>query len=181
MAEAQSEQRTRSTFRLHLLVASTTTTLAFIAVIALSLFLPLASHLDRQDISAAVTAGIAEHFLYLHSAFWPVALCSLAGCVASALLLYRKMTGPLNRFVACFEQIGRGEIPQAIVIRTTDYLSGEADSLNEMLAILRDRERERAEANDEIDQIADELQSHCAGDAAATELIAKLRNLKGLR
>ena len=170
-----------STFRMHLLVAPTTTTLAFIAVIALSLFIPLASHLDRQGVSEIGSAGIAEHFLYLHSAFWPVALCSLVGCVASALLLYRKMTEPLTRFVSCFDRIGRGEVPEQVVIRSTDYLSDEADALNEMLVQLGERERERSDSRDELDRIADQILTRCAGDAEVAEWVTNLRNLKGLR
>jgi methyl-accepting chemotaxis protein len=180
MADTDSDKRSLSTFRMHLLVASLTTTLAFVAVIALSLFLPLAAHLDREEISSAVSSGIAEHFLYLHSAFWPVALCSIIGCIASALLLNRKLTEPLARFVACFKQLGLGEIPQAIIIRNTDYMSEEATSLNEMLACLRERERERVDSANELDQIVDQLLTHCAGDAKAEDLVAKLCNLKGL-
>ena len=181
MADDESKARSRSTFRIHLLVACTSTTLALILVIAFSLFVPLATHLQSYDVSDPVSAGIAEHFLYLHSAFWPVALCSLASCVASALMLYSKMTKPLTRFVKCFEGIGRGEIPAAIVIRTTDYVSEEADSLNSMLERLRIRERERADFADKIDRITDQLLTCCREDADATELLVQLRNLKGLR
>lgn len=174
-------RRTLTTFRLHLLLTSSITTLTFIAVIAVSLFLPLALHLDREGLGSVASAGIAEHFLYLHAAFWPVALCSLCGCIATALLLYRKMVGPLVQFIRCFEAIGRGECPDEISIRRSDYLGVEVSALNRMIADLRQQSRCRSEALAELDAIADEL-LECSDDPVdASAMASRIRNLKGLR
>ena len=169
-----------STFRLHLLITTSITTLVFIVVIAISLFLPLATHLDRQVGNDAMSAGIAAHFLYLHAAFWPVALCSLCGCVASALLLYRRMVGPLAQFVRCFDAIGRRESPNEISIRATDYLGPQVASLNLMIVAIREQNRERTESLAELDSIADEILERSEDHPEVSELVSRIRCLKGL-
>ncbi len=176
------EERARSlsTFRVHLLITTSITTLVFIVVIAISVFLPLATHLDRQVGNDAMSAGIAAHFLYLHAAFWPVALCSLCGCVASALLLYKKMVGPLAQFVPCFDAIGRRESPNEVSIRATDYLGPQVMSLNRMIVALQEQNRERTESLAELDSIADEILERSEGRPEVSELVSRIRCLKGL-
>jgi predicted ATPase len=49
------------------------------------------------------------------------------------------MVAPLVRFVRVFESVRRGEIPEPLTLRATDYLRHEAEALNAMLAALRER------------------------------------------
>ena len=164
--------RTLSTFRLHLLGLCTTATLCFVGVIATSLFVPLAMQLDRADLAPGIAGGIAEHFLYLHSAFWPVVVCSLGATVLSALVLYRKLTRPFVRFVRAFDEVARGaSLPAPLTLRRTDYLTAEADALNRMVDALRDRAAKREAALGELDAVQDALEA--AGNAA---LAARVRN-----
>ena len=132
-----SPQRTRNTFRAHLILTCAISTLSFGLLIGASVFVPLAVQLDRPDLDPDVTAGIAQHFLDLHRAFWPVVLGALIASILSGMLLFQRMTSPLQRFVGVFESIARGEVPQPLTIRRLDYLTAEAEALNRMLEALR--------------------------------------------
>jgi methyl-accepting chemotaxis protein len=153
------------------LITGASATLGFGTVIALSLFLPLVTQLNRGELDAASTASIAEYFLFLHGAFWPVLLCAFAGSVATAMLLYQRMTGPLAQFIRSYDAIERGECPEDIRIRKLDYLGLEAEALNRMLAALRARSSERDVGVTEIGEIADEL----AESSENADAVARLR------
>jgi methyl-accepting chemotaxis protein len=173
-----SKQQQLKVFRRHLLITGASATLAFGMVIALSLFLPLMTQFNRGELDSANAAVMAEYFLFLHGAFWPVLLCALAGSVATAMLLYRRMTGPLAQFIRSYDVIARGEVPDPITIRKHDYLGLESEALNRMIAALRVRSGERAEGISAIAEIADELAE--SGENADT--IARLRDsLKTVR
>lgn len=131
--------RTRNTFRNHLILTSAIATLAFGALTAASLFVPLAVQLDRSDLDPVMMGGISQHFLDLHRAFWPVMLGSLLASILSGMLLFQRMSGPLKRFVSIFESIERGEVPPPITIRRADYLTDETSALNRMLVALREK------------------------------------------
>jgi methyl-accepting chemotaxis protein len=121
-------------------------TACFTVVIALSLFLPIGMELGRAELSSPEAFGLAQHFLYLHGALWPLVLVSLIASIATANVLYRRMRAPLIRFMRCFDAIGDGRVPAPLVLRASDYLSDEAEALNEMIAAVRRREADRAEA-----------------------------------
>ena len=176
----QGNTRTVNTFRLHLLLTTSMVTLAFIAAIALSLFLPLAAHLDQTGVTTGAAPGVAEHFLYLHSAFWPVAFCSLVGCIVSGLILYNKMVGPLVQFMRVFSTISSGECPDEIRIRRTDYLGPQTAALNAMIRAIREQRERRSAAHRRISEIAEELVSEASDGQRANELLEELRSLKDL-
>jgi len=138
-----SPQRTRNTFRAHLILTCAISTLSFGALIGASVFVPLAVQLDRPDLAPDVTAGIAQYFLDLHRAFWPVVLGALIASILSGMLLFQRMTGPLQRFVGVFESIARGDVPPPLTIRRLDYLTAEAEALNRMLEALREARADR--------------------------------------
>ena len=72
-------------------------TACFALTIALSLFLPIGMELARTDLSSPEAFGLAQHFLYLHGALWPLVLVSLIASIATANVLYRRMRAPLIR------------------------------------------------------------------------------------
>jgi hypothetical protein len=137
-------QRTRNTFRTHLILTSAIATLAFGALTGASLFVPLMVQLDRHDLDPSIMGGISQHFLDLHRAFWPVVFGSLIASILSGMFLFQRMTGPLKRFVSIYESIERGEVPPPITIRRLDYLTNETDALNRMLVALREARTHRA-------------------------------------
>jgi len=136
-------QRTRNTFRIHLVLTSAIATLSFALLTGTSIFVPLAVQLDRHDLDPTSMGVIAQHFLDLHRAFWPVVLGALIASILSGMLLFQRMTDPLKRFVHIFESIERGDVPPPITIRHLDYLTAETAALNRMLAALREARTRR--------------------------------------
>ncbi len=176
------KRRTLNTFRVQLMSTVAIVTLGFGVVIALSLFVPLATQLSRSDLDPEALGAIASYALEVHGAFWPVVLVCLVASVASGFLLYMRMTGPLARYVAAFRTIARGESPRPITIRRVDYLHTETDALNAMLAYLAERERRIAAAAGDIERVADDLVATCDLGPEAIDLVKDLRDaLKGLR
>jgi len=127
-------------FRSHLVWVTTLSTGALLLVLAAAVLVPLFSRFDHAG-SVEELRGLTEQILELHQTLWPVVLTSLISVVLSTWLLYRRMVAPLVRFVRIFDAVGRGEIPEPITLRSTDYLRREAESLNRMLAGLRSQAR----------------------------------------
>jgi len=171
-----SRQRTLANFRSHLLLTSITVTSAFALVISLSVFVPLAAHLGREPVNYEIAPGLAEHFLFLHSALWPIIGLSLIGCIASSTLLFQRMRSPLVRFKRCFEEIERGAQPAPIVIRNTDYLRDESDALNRMLQALASRAATRREAAERFDEIVHELSAREVDPIVLDELVGIVKS-----
>jgi methyl-accepting chemotaxis protein len=181
------QHRSRDSFRYHLLLTSSLSTLGFASITAFSIFAPLFAHFDRPDLDADALAGLAEHVLYLHAGFWPVVAVALLACIATSFLLFNRMSAPLVRFVRVFGAVERGELPGPIVIRAADYLQDEASSLNAMLEALRERRGalrdcaldlcELAEAlshrDKELDEQAEQLELLRTRAAEMRELAAK--------
>jgi hypothetical protein len=138
-ASAAEGGRRRETLRAHMILTALTATAAFAAVIAAALFAPVIAHFEDSNLSPEVRAGIADHFLYLHSGFWPVVAVALLSSVVSAVLLFQRMAAPLVRMLRIFQSIEGGRVPGPIVIRKADYLHGEAQALNAMTQSLRGR------------------------------------------
>jgi len=168
-------RRTLMTFRRHLLLTCVTVTAVFAAIVALSIFVPLAAELNRVGVDDEVAAGLAEHFLFLHKALWPLIFLSLVACMVSAVVLYQRMRAPLVRFVRCFEEIGRGSVPEPLVIRAGDYLTEEADALNRMIDSLATMDSERRRAAQRIEEILDEISSREFDPILLEELTAALK------
>jgi len=172
-----SETRRRlTTFQMHLALTAAAVTAGFGLVIALSIFVPLAMQLGREDLDGQTMGGIARYALDLHRTFWPVLLICIGGSITSGLILYRRMTSPLVRFVRAFDALARGADPEPIVIRTSDYLVDEAESLNRMLAALQERAITRERAAADVLRIADDLSALTSSSPDAADLVRELRD-----
>jgi methyl-accepting chemotaxis protein len=111
-------------------------TTVFALVIAAAAFLPLIARMQSGMPSSGEMLVLADRILTLHARFWPVVFVSLAAVCVCSLLLFGRMTAPLVRFVACFQSITNGELPNPIRLRRGDYLTDEAEYLNTMVASL---------------------------------------------
>ncbi len=182
MSSRAASSRTVSTFQLHLVLTLGVLAGAFCLTIGLSIFVPLAIQLGRSDLDPHVVGGIGRHALDMHATFWPMVLVCLAGSVAGGMLLYRRMTSPLIRFLRAFEEVRRGEVSEPIVIRKRDYLNREADALNQMLSALATRAQERDRVVEKLLRVADDLPATASLGIESTELLRELRDLaKALR
>lgn len=176
-----STRRSLSTFRLHLVLTTTGVAVTFALVIAAAIFAPLVSQLDRGDLDRAALAGVADTILRLHTSYWPVVAVILAATVASALLLFRRMTSPLVRFVRVFEALSRGETPTAVRIRRVDYLHREAECLNRMLSALGERATARERACVRIEEALAEIEACALEPKAAAAVEQGREGLRALR
>jgi methyl-accepting chemotaxis protein len=125
-------------FRSHLVWVTTGSTGALLLVLSAAVLIPLFSRFDGAT-SLDELRSLTGQILDLHARLWPVVLTSLVSVFLSSWLLYRRMVAPLVRFVRVFESVRRGEIPDPLTLRATDYLRREAEALNAMLAVLRER------------------------------------------
>lgn len=166
----------RRTFQLHLILTSASVSVAFAVVIALAIFVPLAVQLQRTDLDPEAMGGVARFALDLHASFWPVVLVCMIGSVVSGMLLYRRMTRPLIRFVRVFEAVARGDEPRPLRIRDHDYLSAEADALNHMVERVVERGAARRRIARDLQRIADDLEAAVPIDIEAAELLRELRH-----
>ena len=129
---------TDPSFRSHLVWVTTGSTAALLLVLAAAVLIPLFSRFESAT-SLDELRGLTEQILELHAHLWPVVFTSLVSVFLSSWLLYRRMVAPLVRFVRVFESVSRGEVPEPLTLRATDYLRREAEALNAMLAALRAR------------------------------------------
>jgi methyl-accepting chemotaxis protein len=149
--------RTHQTLRRHLILTASLVTLGFGAIVAASVFVPIALQLGQTSLDSEAAYGLAEHFLYLHGAFWPLIAIAMLGSIVTGQLLYHRMRAPLVRFIRCFDEIAAGRIPDPIVIRANDYLTIEADALNQMLVALNRRQESIRQAALRLEELCDEL------------------------
>lgn len=160
--------RTHRTLRAHLILTASLVTLGFGAIVAASVFVPIAIQLGRTPLESEAAYGFAEHFLYLHGAFWPLITIAMLASIVSGQLLYHRMRSPLIRFIRCFDEIAGGGIPDPVVIRASDYLTEEARALNQMLVALDRRQASIRQAALRLEELCDELAYQ--GPACLSEL-----------
>ncbi len=175
------KRRNLFALRAHLLLTGSISTLVFAMMMAISVFVPLGAQLDRMDPNDPAALGMAEHFIILHSALWPLVVLTLIASIGSATFLYEKMRAPLARFVACYDAITQGEVPEKVTLRAVDYLTAEAEALNAMISALGDRSAAREKAVVRFQGLIDELAEQRVDEATILALKAVLGELSGSR
>ena len=111
-------------------------------LLAVPVFKPLMQALDNPTLSWQERAVVANDLLNLHDRFWPWALGAslvvLIHCIHSVRLMHR-VAGPLHRLKHVFPQIGSGNLCVRTTLRQGDYLTSEADLVNQMAAQLQSK------------------------------------------
>jgi general secretion pathway protein G len=120
-------------FVLRQLVWITTYLLAFAAV----LLVPLASRLHNG--SADERFHAAAQFLFFHEYLWPALGGVLIVAAAALIKTSHRVAGPLYRFRRVFDAVAAGDLRLSARVRRGDYLTLESESLESMLAALRER------------------------------------------
>ena len=109
-------------FRVHLLWVCGGFCAALLAAGGAALFIPLFQRFDAGVGSPDEMLRLTGEILELHARYWPVAAVALLATLGCAWLLHARMRGPLFRFVAAFRALAAGRVPEAVVIRATDYV-----------------------------------------------------------
>ena len=116
--------------------------LIIFVLLAIPVFKPLMQSLDNPTLSWQERAVVANDLLNLHARFWPWALGAsfvvMIHCIHSLRLMHR-VAGPLYRLKHVFPQIGNGNLCVRTVLREGDYLTPEADLVNQMTAQLQSK------------------------------------------
>ncbi|MFO0700799.1 MAG: hypothetical protein U0236_16375 [Nitrospira sp.] len=116
--------------------------LIIFVLLAIPVFRPLMQALDNPALSWQERAVVANDLLNLHARFWPWALGAslvvLIHCIHSVRLIHR-VAGPLYRLKHVFPQIGNGNLCARTTLRQGDYLTPEADLVNQMTVQLQSK------------------------------------------
>ena len=153
--------------------------LATTVALSLAIFAPLIWQLSVEEPGIDQAAPAAE-FLSLHTRFWPALLVVFVALSVHSVFTSHRIVGPLYRFRLEFDQIKRGNLVPGFGLRRRDFLSKEAEALNEMIISLRDRVHRLATAHGEAVRestgIERALQTNSLGEAQAhlAELVRAL-------
>ena len=74
-----------------------------------------------------------------YARLWPALFIVLVLLAFHSVLLTHRIAGPLYRFRSVLRAVAEGDLSVLVRIRPTDYLTREADLLNEMIAALRQK------------------------------------------
>jgi len=127
-------------FQYRLLKANLAYFATIVLVFAVVVFLPLALQIRSSSTLSPVRAEeLADGFLFLHARLWPALFVVLVLLAYHSVLISHRIAGPLYRFRSIFRAVAEGDLLVWVRLRPTDYLTQEADLLNEMIGALRQK------------------------------------------
>lgn len=156
-------------------------------LLAVPVFKPLMQALDNPALSWQERAVVANDLLSLHARFWPWALGAsvvvLIHCIHSLRLMHR-VAGPLYRLRHVFPKIGEGNLSIRTTLREGDFLTPEADLVNQMTAQLQKKINvmKQAQVILALDAVRFRELAVAKSDPALTALAKQMeQNLSGLK
>jgi methyl-accepting chemotaxis protein len=115
-------------------------TLIIFLLLAIPVFSPLMQALDNRTLSWQEKAVAGNDLLNLHARYWPWALGAglvlVIHCIHSMQIMFH-LAGPLYRLKNLFPQIAQGNLSIRATLRKGDFLTSEADLVNQMTAQLQ--------------------------------------------
>lgn len=148
-----------SSFAVHLLTATLSTSAILMMVAGVITFAPAVLRLEFGSGSLDEIAVVTQEILEIHAVVWPVVVACLIAVTLTSLFLFNRMTEPLFRFIKVFESIGQGRIPKSIRLRGRDYLKREARALNGMTldlsSLIGEIRRSQSELSGTIEEIVE--------------------------
>lgn len=156
-------------------------------LLAVPVFKPLMQALDNPALSWQERAVVANDLLSLHARFWPWALGAsvvvLIHCIHSLRLMHR-VAGPLYRLRHVLPKIGEGNLSIRTTLREGDFLTPEADLVNQMTAQLQKKINvmKQAQVILALDAVRFRELAVAKSDPALTALAKQMeQNLSGLK
>ncbi|MDH4084071.1 MAG: hypothetical protein OEV99_10155 [Nitrospira sp.] len=161
--------------------------LVIFILLAIPVFKPLVQALDNPALAWQERAVVANDLLSLHARFWPWALGAsvvvLIHCIHSLRLMHR-IAGPLYRLKNVFPKIGEGNLSIRTTLREGDFLTPEADLVNQMTAQLQKKINvmKQAQIILALDAVRFRELAVAKNDPALTALAKQMeQNLAGLK
>ena len=108
-------------------------------VFAVLLFGPLIQQLLVQNLDPAERDNASVAFLALHQRIWPPLIIAFLCLTAHSIFVSHRIAGPLYQFRKLFARMKEGDLTVRARLRRGDYLTSEADIINEMGASLERR------------------------------------------
>ena len=105
-------------------------------VFAALLFGPLIQQLLLSDLEYADRSQASEAFLILHQRIWPPLIIAFVCLTIHSLTVSHRIAGPLYQFRRLFARLRDGDLTVRARLRRRDYLTAEAEIINEMSASL---------------------------------------------
>jgi methyl-accepting chemotaxis protein len=170
-------RQVRQSFAVHLLLANLATAVGIAIAMAAAILLPALVGLETSGGDDYQALGRhASRILDMHTRYWPVVLSCLVGVAVSSWWMYRRMTGPLARFRRCFRAAAEGRIPGPIRLRRSDYLTEDAELLNQMMDGLRRRLSALRTEREELSELIGLVADRAAGDSELAQLAEEMRD-----
>ena len=114
-------------------------TLIIFLLLAIPVFRPLMQALDDYSLSWQERAVVSNNLLDLHARYWPwtlgAGLVLMIHCIHS-MWIVSQVAGSLYRLKSMFSQIGQGNLSIRTTLRKGDFVTSEAELVNQMTAQL---------------------------------------------
>lgn len=147
-----------------------------LTVFALLLFGPLVRELLTREDSAH--SEIAQLFLHLHTALWPLIFGLFATLTAIFVVMSHRVAGPIYRFRLAFRDVRHGKLNIRVHTRERDYLVDEAAELDAMIRFLSARVGGAQRRIAELEQELQRARSSADGSLDVHRLASTIASLK---
>ncbi len=106
---------------------------------ATALFLPDIIAMNNQNLSQELRTAAAQRTIAFHTRVWPSLITIVCIFALHSFRVLLRIFGPLYRFRVTFSEISKGNIALRVKLRKKDYLMEEADKINEMLDVFKEK------------------------------------------
>jgi methyl-accepting chemotaxis protein len=142
-------------------------------VILVVFFAAMVFIFNQQVIKSGLSVDQKQEFASLMTTFahrmWPTMWVLFLFMVVHVLYISHKIAGPLYRIRSVMSYVGSGNLTARAKLRRGDYLSEDADAVNDMVGELDERvgrmREELAAANKSVDDLAESIEGASRNDA----------------
>lgn len=106
---------------------------------ATALFLPDIIAMNNQNLSQELRTAAAQRTIAFHTRVWPSLITIVCIFALHSFRVLLRIFGPLYRFRVTFSEISKGNIALRVKLRKKDYLMEEAEKINEMLDVFKEK------------------------------------------